>query len=68
MFLYAFNTFDLLILCFLRYLGFLDFLTILGLRFGFFILTSTCMKLKYRFLQKNLVQHCNPQCNDQPKA
>jgi len=54
MFLYAFNTFDLLILCFLRYLRFLDSLTILGLRFGFLMLTGTCMKLKYRFLEKKI--------------
>jgi len=46
MFLYAFNTFDLLILCFLRYLRFIDFFMILGLRFWFLMLTGTGMKLK----------------------
>jgi len=41
---------------------------ILDLRFLFSILAGTCMKLKWRFLKKNLVQHCIPQCNDQPEA
>jgi len=31
------------------------------------MITGTCMKLKWRFLEKNIVQHCNPQCNDQPE-
>jgi len=44
MFLYAFNTFDLLIIFFLRYLRFHDFFMILSLRFGFLMLTGNCMQ------------------------
>jgi len=63
--LYAFNTFDLLILCFLKYFRFFDDFRPKILIFdAYWYLYKTQMEI----FEKNLVLHCNLQCNDQPEA